>query len=860
MDKSSVRRTRRSGERHGRRDADFGGNSHFRRWRRSIAGVWLFAILGGAAVQASGRVVINEFMADNESGIEDEDGDRSDWLELWNTGSESVDLAGWYLTDTAGDTAGGYRFSSFLLAAGERRVIFASGKDRSGPREWHTNFKLGKEGEYLGLVRADGRTVEHAYTPAFPAQHEDISYGLPEDRERPDFLRVPTPGTANSGPLLGVLGPVHFSHERGFYDAPFVLHLECDDPAATILFTRNGSRPVPGVASVYREPLVIDRTEAVRAVAVRPGYRGSGVATHTYIFVTKVAHQSPDGEPPPGWPESWGRNRVHYGMNPQVVEDPRYAALLPEALMAIPSYSLVMNLEDLFDPYQGIYANAREGGREWERPASVELLNPDGSPGFQVDCGVRIRGGFSRSPGNPKHAFRLFFRRDYGPGKLRFPVFGDAGAQEFDHLDLRTTQNYSWSFQGSRDAVFLRDMFSRDTQLAMGHPGARGYFCHLYINGHYWGLYNTCERPEASFGATYLGGKPDDYDVIKIVGRNRSRESALYDIFATDGTLRAWRRLWELAKSGFEDPATYFAALGCHADGTPNPDLPALLDPVNLIDYMLVIFYAGNLDSPVSRFMGNRRPNNFFALRSRSDTEGFRFVIWDAEHTLLDPNIDRTGPYPAGRHFSQSNPQWLWQQCLENPEFRMLAADRIHRHFGPHGVFSTNAVLRRFLKRAREIEVAVIAESARWGDAGNYRRFRWGNSNRGEVLNRDDHWRPAVNRITYGFFPNRREIVLDQLWSHGLVPGVSPPAFNHPGGAVAPGFALSLTHAEGEVYYTLDGSDPRAVGGNPSPTAVPYRKPIPITGRLTVKSRAFKNREWSALTEAQFSSTAPPRR
>ena len=89
---------------------------------------------------------------------------------------------------------------------------------------------------------------------------------------------------------------------------------------------------------------------------------------------------------------------------------------------------------------------------------------------------------------------------------MKYPLFGDKGAEEFDKIDIRTFQNYSWSFQGDSRGVFIRDQFSRDTQLDMGQPGERGDYYHLYINGQYLGLYNTDERPEASFAAAYYGG------------------------------------------------------------------------------------------------------------------------------------------------------------------------------------------------------------------------------------------------------------------------------------------------------------------------------------------------------------------
>src|SRR5438046_9700949 len=108
-------------------------------------------------------------------------------------------------------------------------------------------------------------------------------------------------------------------------------------------------------------------------------------------------------------------------------------------LKSIPTYSIVTDLPYLFDPSTGIYANAGQDGIAWERPASIELIYPDGTKGFQIDGGLRIRGGYSRSTGNPKHAFRFFFRQEYGTSKLKFPAFASqGGARTFEGYDLRT--------------------------------------------------------------------------------------------------------------------------------------------------------------------------------------------------------------------------------------------------------------------------------------------------------------------------------------------------------------------------------------------------------------------------------------
>ena len=123
-----------------------------------------------------GDLVITEFMASNESTLADENGDYSDWIELFNTGADTVDLDGWYLTDDAADLTG-WKFRGGELASGESLVVFASGKDRDNPLgELHTDFRLSRSGEYLAIVEPNGRVVSNDFN--FPAQLDDISYGL----------------------------------------------------------------------------------------------------------------------------------------------------------------------------------------------------------------------------------------------------------------------------------------------------------------------------------------------------------------------------------------------------------------------------------------------------------------------------------------------------------------------------------------------------------------------------------------------------------------------------------------------------------------------------------------------------------
>ena len=84
----------------------------------------------------------------------------------------------------------------------------------------------------------------------------------------------------------------------------------------------------------------------------------------------------------------------------------------------------------------------------------------------------------------------------------------------------------------------MAEVFSRDTMAAMGDPYTRSRFYQLYIDGQYWGLYETEERPEANYAASYFGGDSANYDVIKV-------ETGPYTTQATDGNFDAWYRLWK---------------------------------------------------------------------------------------------------------------------------------------------------------------------------------------------------------------------------------------------------------------------------------------------------------------------------
>ncbi|MBN2315820.1 MAG: lamin tail domain-containing protein, partial [Sedimentisphaerales bacterium] len=410
---------------------------------------------------------------------------------------------------------------------------------------------------------------------------------------------------------------------------------------------------------------------------------------------------------------------------------------------------------------------------------------------------------------NPKHSFRLFFRSEYGAGKLRYPLFGDEGVDEFDKIDLRTSQNYSWAYEGGSQNTLIRDVFSRDVQRDMGQPYTRSRYYHLYLNGQYWGLYQTQERADADFAESYLGGDKEEYDVIK---NDSSGSRALH---ATDGTMDAYRRLYNVAVAGFAFDGAYFAVQGYRREGTPDPTGERLLDPENLMDYMICTYYTGDPDAPVSCW--GHFSNNVFAIYNRVQPQGFTWYRHDAEHSLganggisegrlLTDPTDRT----IGRQWSHFNPAWLHLRLTAHPEYLMQFADRVNRYFWNGGILTAGPNIERWMSRADEIDLAIIAESARWGDA-----------KRNPPRTKDD-WEDQNNYMVNTYFPGRTQIVLNQMRSVNMFPELALVSFNQHGGDVEPGFQLLMSQSNGTpgtIYFTLDGTDPRQWGGEINPDA-----------------------------------------
>ncbi len=739
--------------------------------------------------------VISEFMADNDATFSDGEGQYPDWIEIYNPHGQTMDLSGFFLTDDTEELAKWSFPDGTSLAPGQFLVVFASGQPQENSRDkagfLHTTFRLSNAGEYLGLIAPDGHTVVHAFSPAYPEQRADISYA------KEGYFTNPTPGQANDeSPVPGIVTDTRFYPARGIYPnpmhphMPLKIHITTATEAADIFYTLDGSEPSPNHGLLYTEPIRVTTTTVVRAAAFKGVLVPTEVDTHTYLFPNHVIFQ---GNAPAGYPLEWAGHPADYEMDPEVVTDPRYADHMESSLRVFPSLSISCASQALFGA-TGLYQNPQQQGQTWERPVSVELIASDGSEsGFQVDAGLRIQGGSSRNPDTPKHSFSLRFRKEYGSGRLDYPLFvgspsGDTAVESFDFLQLRSGYNFGWThrhYYQCRHAQYNRDQWTNDLLLAMGQPASHGRWVHLYLNGLYWGIYHLHERPDKDFMASYLGGEPDEYDVLNSGS-------------PTSGNKNAWNAMMAIAQGNMADSAEYAR-------------IQQYLDIDSLIDYIILNCYIGNLDWD---------GHNWRAARQRVPGAKFRFFPWDSEFAISpngpgvksNPaslsnalNINRTGLKGNGR------PSGLHQRLTLNQAYCDRFADRIHQHLFPGGALSPNVADAIWRDRSIQMDRAIISESARWGD---FRRDveapSWPQANF-DLYTRDDHYWPDQAYILDTYLPQRTDIVLAQFRHKKLYPELDAPVYVQSEGMVPPGSALAILNPNdsGTIYYTVDGTDPR---------------------------------------------------
>ena len=535
-----------------------------------------------------------------------------------------------------------------------------------------------------------------------------------------------------------------FSKPHGLYEVgTLTVTISPQGEGTEIRYTTDGSEPT-AQSLLYSNTLRLTKTTILRAVEVKDGEVVSEVSTASYILMKSVLSQpnNPEGYPKEwgDYTQMWGTAIADYEMDPEMTENASLRQHIIEGMKQLPILSIVSDKDNFFshenDPERGgiyIFTGPPVGdatGHGWTRPASVELMGGPQQHDLSVNCGIRLHGGHGRlAEKNPKHSFRLVFKKEYGPATLNYPVFGEDEPSQFDQLVLRCHFGNSWQhwMEGNREkAQYSRDVWARRMQRKLGRTSVNALYVHLFLNGMYWGLYNIAERVDDQFGKNHLGGKKSDFDVVKV------EEDGGNHLEASEGNLEAWN-LMVSAASKADDPAHY-------------QQLDSLLDIDSMIDYMLINQYGGNTDWD---------HHNWYAIRRRgTDSEGFKFLCWDTEIILENPaenvlSLKNKG-YPSG----------IFHNLMKNGDFAQRYLQRARELLSDDGMLGPQHVTEVWDSLYHTISYALYDEAARWGD---YRRDVHPYTTRGKLYTVEGHYMKERDRLLTSYFPVRSKRVLSDI-------------------------------------------------------------------------------------------------
>jgi hypothetical protein len=771
------------------------------------------------------QVVISEFMALNQNGLRDEDGERSDWIEIHNSGASEASLDGWYLTDTETNLTR-WRFPSVIVPANGFLLVWASGKDRRSPGSpLHTNFRLGGTGEYLALLDSN-TNIASEFAPMFPSQQPDISYGVdPLDPSLTGFFRTSTPGATNIVAEADAPPTPLLSVQSGVYTNDMLTLTISGAPGTTIRYTLDGSVPTNS-SPVYNGPITISGNSVVkaRAYGVIANQLPSRIAVGTYVLLDASV--------------------AEFSSNlPLLVIDSRSG--IPQDVIAgfRAKGSLI-----IFSPVAG--RTVLRSDPEFQGLAEFEIFGED-SAGFpkkpykaviKDEMGNDRKGSFLGLPAdsdwkllNPysdktllNHflAYELFEQMGhYQMARSFVEVFVHTGDGKLTASDYHGILVLSQKLEIKKGGVDL----ARLTPQSTNEPSISGGYIFKKDMDNVGDLnFATTGGP----GFPGQGLKMHDPKPYELPGGINNPQVQWLQKYLNRMELALYTNTW-LAQTGTNHYSNY-------------------LDVDSFVDQFMIVEFTKQIDG--------YRLNTFFQKDRNGKVKAGPIYDWE----LSFGNAD----YLDGGHFSNwyysqlgaSDYPWAKRLIVGNagnvgigdPDFCQKIADR-------WGEMRTNLLNPgRLLSRIDLLSLTLTEAAARdFAKFPRLGRYIWPNPS--SPAFDVDYVRPP----TYaGIIAEMKKWVQGRcLWMDAQF--TPSPAFNHVPGLVSSGATVTLSGPPGaNIYYTVDGRDPRAAGGTISPTAVLYNGPITINGAVTIVARtktasgSWQN-TWSPPSRGDFYTAVP---
>lgn len=614
-------------------------------------------------------VILTEIMASNDSVQTVDDSTFTDWIEIWNSSGQDVDLSGWGLSDRIGRPRRWQFPSGTWLGAGQRLVVLCDGNTNATDGRLHTNFKIRRAGgETVCLSTSTGFILDRLVLGEIPT---NISYGRTQGSTGFFYYDTPSPGQANSGGFLGYAGTPAFSLEPGMHElSGSVTQIETTlsiPEGTTVYYTLDGSIPTRASAVYTGEPIVMKSTTVIRARAFadNPLVYASDILTGTY-FVS-VYHTLPVFsivcDPDELWNETdgmlvFGANAVKEG-----------AGILPFKNTVYRAFGKI------------------------PRPVHVEYYSAAGEQILSQDAQFSLMGDYSLDM--PQKSMKFRAKSLYGAKTFSAALFEDRPYTEYKSFVLRNSGNdcmFSRVADGFQsllvDAYQAQTTYAEDT-IPVVHQAWKPVV--VYLNGVYWGHMNLRERVDRFFVAQHEGLDFSEAGEMTILEGSNALK------YGTASERSAYRSFISRLKERSFSPAV--------VNGAPNADLQYILDNVdvdNLFEYMALEMFFGNSD------IGNTR---FYRLHREGGK--WRWILYDLDYGMFNSGFNSPQSYTKAAGMGQKKiDNTIFRTLLAIPEYK----EKFLRKLGDVFSFMTTDRMMETLESA----VAIISPEMpthweRWG-------------------------------------------------------------------------------------------------------------------------------------------------
>ena len=516
-------------------------------------------------------VYITEVLASNDEVVTTTGADFTDWIEIYNSSAEAVDLSGYGLSDNLGRARKWQFPEGTVILPGEYKIIWCDGNaDANSAAEPHTSYGLAKAGGY-SVVLADptGKILDKLVLPQVPT---DVSYGRTMGREGFFYYDTPTPGAQNGDGFLGYADRPELTVQGGMHNQGVKIGFTMPE-GATVYYTMDGSEPTAANGIVYTgQEIELNFTTVIRAKAYPydANYHASETVSTTYLINTyhQVPVVSVIVEPDLLWNEEYG----------MLAEGPN----IDKSVVAFEN-STYRKVKDASVPYTGY----------------MEYYDLEGNQVISQGIDISAAGDFSLDM--PQKSMKVRAKAEYGAKTFAAALFEDRPYTEYKSLVIRNCGN-DGMYARIRDGFQSRllDAYGSEVLHQAWQPVA------VYLNGVYWGHMDLRERVDRYFVAQHEGIPMEEADNMDILVGNGSVE------WGSNKEFKAMiKRLEE------SDPAN-------------NPEdrayLDANVDVENLLEYMAFEMFVGNSD------IGNTR---FYRLHGTDPETGepykWKWILYDVD-------------------------------------------------------------------------------------------------------------------------------------------------------------------------------------------------------------------------------------